>query len=273
MFSGDEHYDDEITSGQFDGDPASWADPNPYTQAQDNDGPEGDGWDEVQRQELADRRAAYGSCAFGATYQDCNLNRERDAAVMRTDLAECEIHGRYHDLPALDDRDARAVYVLHEGGDTPFYDLCSNCIAGLEDPDRAQGDILRRDDTLHCVGCDFHRGHNPDACYIASWNDRDEAETMGDGWSRALRNATAWRRQRAAYLYGNADNQRVNLTQPAAVAGIVPPGGQRLVSGPAGGLAARDINQRRLGWADDYAEARRVNAGRWARIVQLAHHR
>lgn len=60
----------------------------------------------------------------------------------------------------------RAVYVIHEGGDTPTYVLCDPCIDATIDPVAARADIVGRDDAAHCVGCDYHA--DPD-CGPGHW--------------------------------------------------------------------------------------------------------
>jgi hypothetical protein len=60
----------------------------------------------------------------------------------------------------------RAVYVLHEGGDTLTTVLCECCIPHLADPAAAMATVIRRDDFAHCVGCDYHA--DPD-CGPENW--------------------------------------------------------------------------------------------------------
>lgn len=67
---------------------------------------------------------------------------------------------------ATDPTPTRAVYVLHEGGDTPVWVLCASCIAACVDPDAARADIVRQDDAAHCHGCDWHA--DP-ACVPGHW--------------------------------------------------------------------------------------------------------
>ena len=71
----------------------------------------------------------------------------------------------------------RPVYLLHEGGDTPLWALCEPCIAATIDPAAARADIVRRDDSAHCVGCDYHADPS---CGPASWCDTARRVTVCD---------------------------------------------------------------------------------------------
>jgi hypothetical protein len=62
--------------------------------------------------------------------------------------------------------ETRAVYLIHEGGDVPVYVLCDQCVAETADPAAAMADVVDRDDSRHCVGCDYHA--DP-ACDAGSW--------------------------------------------------------------------------------------------------------
>lgn len=59
---------------------------------------------------------------------------------------------------------SRAVYIVHEGGDTPRQTLCSQCVEATSDPEATRRDIVARDDTLHCFGCDYHLSAGEDRC-------------------------------------------------------------------------------------------------------------
>lgn len=65
-----------------------------------------------------------------------------------------------------DEGEAREVYVVEASGERTT--LCAQCIADVVDPDAALADAVARDDTLHCLGCDWHSECSIESCIIAA---------------------------------------------------------------------------------------------------------
>lgn len=71
----------------------------------------------------------------------------------------------------------RAVFLVYEGGDIPAVWLCSPCIEDTYKPEQTKGDIVGRDDSAHCIGCDYH--HNEDRATCPLWQ-TDDVAWVGD---------------------------------------------------------------------------------------------
>ncbi len=123
--------------------------------------------------EEAERPMTLQTCSmvrYADSPTECMMARERSVAGISNDIPDCPVHGPHPDTASTL---GRAVYVIHEGGNTPTYDMCDGCIGTTTDPDQTRADILSRDDTLHCVGCDWHAPECPADCTarIESWDD------------------------------------------------------------------------------------------------------
>jgi len=89
-----------------------------------------------------------------------------------------------HHRPATYSAIPRPVYRVHEGGDTPTYQLCGACIMATVDPLATIGDII---DTIdgHCDGCDYH-----DPSTLTDRCDRCDDLRMGPVYAREERART-----------------------------------------------------------------------------------
>lgn len=96
------------------------------------------------------------------------------ASRLRDLEKELTVQPTAHDLDALrlEATLRRAVFIVHEGGDTPRQAICASCIAATHDPRATIADIVKRDDSLHCLGCDYHADCTPE-CRSRSLEEHD----------------------------------------------------------------------------------------------------
>lgn len=104
-------------------------------------------------------RDEWHDAAKASVGHDCLMRAERNADGLWTCSACGVVMQQAGDALVIPTDEVevapRGVFVIATPGDDPIA-LCSQCIPTLHDPGRAIDGIVRRNDALHCIECDYH---------------------------------------------------------------------------------------------------------------------